>query len=175
MPCHTHQDSAAANCFTNRIQTEVQAGQLLRTSVRGCTAECMYSGLQSWLRPSVAWEAASAQRPANGAASCASHRIHIVREISGDPIALVSSLLLIAFYLGQILFVSPLPSLLHGCTAGVGAAGRCAGEHAPLIANAWSCHCGAKYTVQTCITTLDHQVSREKKRKSLSTVTFSED
>jgi len=30
--------------------------------------------------------------------------IHIVREISGDPIALVSSLLLIAFYLGQILF-----------------------------------------------------------------------
>jgi len=30
--------------------------------------------------------------------------IHIVREISGDPIALVSSLLLIAFYVGQILF-----------------------------------------------------------------------
>jgi hypothetical protein len=31
--------------------------------------------------------------------------IHIVREISGDPIALVSSLLLIGFYLGQILLV----------------------------------------------------------------------
>jgi hypothetical protein len=29
--------------------------------------------------------------------------IHIVREISGDPIALVSSLLLIGFYLGQVL------------------------------------------------------------------------
>jgi hypothetical protein len=29
--------------------------------------------------------------------------IHIVREISGDPIALVSSLLLIGFYIGQIL------------------------------------------------------------------------
>ena len=32
-------------------------------------------------------------------------RIHIVREISGDPIALISSLLLIGFYLGQILLV----------------------------------------------------------------------
>jgi hypothetical protein len=31
--------------------------------------------------------------------------IHIVREISGDPIALISSLLLIGFYLGQILLV----------------------------------------------------------------------
>jgi hypothetical protein len=31
--------------------------------------------------------------------------IHIVREISGDPIALVSSLLLIGFYVGQVLLV----------------------------------------------------------------------
>merc|ERR1719324_990248 len=31
---------------------------------------------------------------------------HIVREISGDPIALISSLLLIGFYLGQI-FLAP--------------------------------------------------------------------